>query len=51
MNIFRETEEETKKEFLINELLEMGIFKSRNLQLFELSLAELEEEYQKFRGS
>lgn len=36
-----------KKDRLIGKLLDRGIYKTRNLQLYELSLKELEHEYRK----
>lgn len=47
MDQLYKTDDETRKDLLINEFIKMGIFKRKNLQLFELSLSELEEEYQK----
>jgi hypothetical protein len=38
---------EGKKEELIDFLILSGVYKKGNLQLFELSLRELEEEYEK----
>lgn len=34
-----------KKKDLINKLIKMGIFKKNNKHLYELTLSELEEEY------
>lgn len=47
MDQLYETDDESRKDLLINEFIKMGIFKRKNMQLFELSLSELEEEYQK----
>lgn len=38
---------EQKKDFYIDKLLDLGIYKTKNLQLYELSLSELEHEYRK----
>ncbi|HYK75103.1 MAG TPA: Fur-regulated basic protein FbpA [Pseudoneobacillus sp.] len=47
MKSLHQSKEDSKKEQLITALLQEGIFKRGNEQLFELSLSELEEEYQK----
>ncbi|KAB7671247.1 Fur-regulated basic protein FbpA [Bacillus sp. B1-b2] len=36
---------EVRKAFIIDQLLQVGIFKKDNIQLYELSLSELENEY------
>ncbi|HET7657724.1 MAG TPA: Fur-regulated basic protein FbpA [Bacillales bacterium] len=36
---------EDKKQFFIQELLNAGIYKRANRQLYELTLSELEKEY------
>lgn len=38
---------EEKKDFYIDKLLDRGIYKTKNQQLYELSLSELEQEYRK----
>lgn len=38
---------EQKKDYLIGKLLDRGIYKTKNQQLYELSLSELEHTYQK----
>ena len=38
---------EKRKHFLINKLIGLGFFKKNDIQLFELTLTELEAEYQK----
>lgn len=38
-----------KKDELINELIHFGIYKLGNLQLFELSISDLEEEVNKIK--
>ncbi|WP_242035211.1 Fur-regulated basic protein FbpA [Mesobacillus harenae] len=43
-------EDLNRKDVIISELLELGIYKKRNLQLFELSLYELEAEYNRVKG-
>lgn len=42
---------QNKKEFLIHQLLLIGVFKKDNLHLFELSVDELEAEYEKLTNS
>lgn len=37
---------EKRKHFLINKLIGLGFFKKGDIQLFELTLTELETEYQ-----
>lgn len=37
---------ENEKDVLIEQLISIGIFKSGNSQLFELSLADLKKEYE-----
>lgn len=36
---------EVRKAFIIDQLLNIGIYKKENVQLYELSLSELENEY------
>jgi hypothetical protein len=43
--------EEQRKDFLIQEILLLGVLKKGDLHLFELSLGELEEEYMKLTHS
>lgn len=40
---------EKKENFLIDKLISQGIYKKNNTHLFELSLSDLEEEYNKIR--
>ncbi|PKJ52036.1 Fur-regulated basic protein FbpA [Bacillus sp. SN10] len=40
---------ENRKKFLIDELIREGIFKIHNLQLYELSLEELEKEFESIK--
>ncbi|CAM3045460.1 Fur-regulated basic protein FbpA [Sporolactobacillus spathodeae] len=40
------TIKEQRKQFIIEQLLDKGIYKCRNHQLYELSLDELENTYQ-----
>ncbi|MBU9722884.1 MULTISPECIES: Fur-regulated basic protein FbpA [Bacillaceae] len=35
-----------KKNYLINQLIKLGIYKKRDTHLYELTLSELEEEYE-----
>ncbi|MCD8509460.1 MAG: Fur-regulated basic protein FbpA [Bacillus sp. (in: Bacteria)] len=37
----------SKKDYLINELIQMGIYKKGERQLYELTLTELEMEYRR----
>jgi hypothetical protein len=43
--------EEQRKDFLIQEILLLGVLKKGDLHLFELSVGELEEEYKKLSNS
>ncbi|MDE5054697.1 Fur-regulated basic protein FbpA (plasmid) [Niallia taxi] len=36
---------EVRRAFIIDQLLSIGIYKKENVQLYELSLSELESEY------
>jgi Fur-regulated basic protein A len=36
---------QNRKEFIINQLLRIGIYKTKNAQLYELCLSDLEREY------
>ncbi|MDE3838973.1 Fur-regulated basic protein FbpA [Bacillus methanolicus] len=47
MNLDRLKHLEEKKEKIIDFLILSGVYKKGNFQLFELSLRELEEEYEK----
>lgn len=40
---------ETKRNFLINKLINEGIYKKNDIHLFEWTLIDLEEEYRKLR--
>ncbi|RYL89770.1 Fur-regulated basic protein FbpA [Sporolactobacillus sp. THM7-4] len=42
-----QTENEQRKDFIIGKLLDGGIYKTENRQLYELSLKELENTYEK----
>ncbi|MDQ1005232.1 hypothetical protein QFZ28_005810 [Neobacillus niacini] len=37
-----------RKEFLINQLLSIGVYKKENVQLYQLCLSDLEREYRLF---
>ncbi|MBZ5752927.1 MULTISPECIES: Fur-regulated basic protein FbpA [Metabacillus] len=37
-----------RKEFLIDQLLSIGVYKKENVQLYELCLSDLEREYRLF---
>ena len=41
---------EKRKNFLINQLINRGIYKKNDTHLFELILSDLEEEYNKMRN-
>ncbi|MCK6256154.1 Fur-regulated basic protein FbpA [Fictibacillus sp. KIGAM418] len=41
---------ESKRNQLINKLINMGIYKKDELHLFQLTLSDLEEEYAKAAG-
>ncbi len=45
-NLFRKAIEK-KRNFLINKLISRGIYKKNGVHLFELTLSDLEEEYNK----
>ncbi|EIJ78211.1 hypothetical protein PB1_11644 [Bacillus methanolicus PB1] len=47
MNLDRFQHIEEKKEKIIDFLILSGVYKKGNFQLFELTLRELEEEYEK----
>ncbi|TCN25921.1 Fur-regulated basic protein FbpA [Mesobacillus foraminis] len=40
--------EQLEKDILIEQLISMGIFKSGNSQLFELSVTDLRKEYEQY---
>ncbi|MDQ0246706.1 hypothetical protein J2S09_004310 [Bacillus fengqiuensis] len=44
--VFREAIEK-RKSFLINQLVNRGVYKKNDTHLFELTLSDLEEEYNK----
>ena len=39
---------EIRKTFIIDQLLSIGIYKKENVQLYELTLTELENEYMNY---
>ena len=45
-NLLRKTIE-SKRNYLINKLINAGIYKKKDSHLFELTLTDLEEEYKK----
>jgi hypothetical protein len=45
MNILLRDAVKKKKQYLIDQLISLGIYKKGNKHLFEWSLCELEEEY------
>ncbi len=47
--VFREAIEK-RKIFLINQLINRGAYKKNDTHLFELTLSDLEEEYNKMRN-
>lgn len=40
---------QSRKEFIINQLLSIGIYKKENAHLYELCLSDLEREYRLFK--
>lgn len=40
---------EKKRDFLINKLINEGVYKKNDIHLFELTLTDLEKEYNKIR--
>ncbi len=49
LEILQQEALERKKNFLIERLIRRGIYKKDNIHLFELSLSDLENEYDKSR--
>jgi hypothetical protein len=49
-NLLRKAAEE-KRNFLINKLISRGAYKKNDTHLFELTLSDLEEEYNKMRNN
>ncbi|MTT30596.1 Fur-regulated basic protein FbpA [Terrilactibacillus sp. BCM23-1] len=47
MSTYLHKAEEKKKNRYINRLLNLGVYKTKNRQLYELSLQQLEQEYDK----
>lgn len=40
---------QNRKEFIINQLLSIDVYKKENVQLYELCLSELEREYRLYK--
>ncbi|TYS59551.1 Fur-regulated basic protein FbpA [Sutcliffiella horikoshii] len=40
---------QNRREFIINQLLIVGVYKTENAQLYELCLSDLEREYRLFK--